>query len=94
MSGLGRGGTGVLKVDGKEVATKKIERSVPFILQFDESFDIGSDMLTGVCDQDYPPPFAFTGKIGKITLTIDRAKLSPEDIKKLEAARQTKRVSE
>jgi arylsulfatase len=83
-SGIGRGGTGVLKVDGKEVASQKMDHTIPFILQFDESLDVGSDTLTGVNDADYQPPFKFTGKITKITLTIDRPKLSPEDIKKLE----------
>ena len=82
-AGLGKGGTGVLKVDGKEVATQKMEHSLPFLLQFDESLDIGSDTLTGVNDADYRPPFKFTGNITKITLSIDRPKLSPEDIKKL-----------
>ena len=43
MSGIGRGGTGVLKVDGKEVATQKMEHTIPLILQWDETFDIGSD---------------------------------------------------
>ena len=38
-----------------------------------------------VDDKDYQVPFTFTGKINKITLTIDRPKLSPDDIKKLEA---------
>jgi len=45
--------------------------------------DIGSDTLTGVNDQDYQPPFSFTGKIDKITLTIDRPQLTPEDEKRL-----------
>jgi len=94
FAGIGQGGTGVLKVDGKEVATQKMERTIPFILQFDESLDVGSDTLTGVNDADYQPPFAFTGKINKITLTIDRPKLSPEDIKKLEQARRNNKVSE
>jgi arylsulfatase len=93
-SGIGRGGTGVLKVDGTEVATQKMEHTIPFLLQFDESLDVGSDTLTGVNDADYQPPFKFTGKINKITLTIDRPKLSPEDIKKLEAAERDKKVSE
>ena len=57
MSGLGRPGTGTLKVDGKEVATQKMEHTLPMILQWDESFDIGSDTLTGVNDDDYKPPF-------------------------------------
>ena len=72
VSGIGRGGTGVLKVDGKEVATQKMERTIPIILQFDESFDIGSDTLTGVDDRDYQVPFALTAKLNKLTIKIDR----------------------
>ncbi len=84
MSGLGRGGVGTLKVDGREVATQKLEATLPMILQWDESFDIGSDTLTGVNDADYKPPFPFTGKLDKLTVKVDRPKLSPADIKRLE----------
>ena len=45
-------------------------------------------------DADYEVPFAFTGKIDKITLTIDRPQLSQQDIEKLETAQRTNRVSE
>ncbi|MFN7572738.1 MAG: arylsulfatase [Betaproteobacteria bacterium] len=86
FSGVGRPGVGTLKVDGKVVATRKMERTLPMILQWDESFDVGSDTLTGVNDADYRPPFAFTGKLNKLTIKIDRPQLSPEDIQKLEAA--------
>jgi len=82
-------------VDGKEVVTEKMEHTIPIILQFDESFDIGSDTLTGVDDADYQPPFPLTAKFDKLTLKIDRPQLSPEDIKKLEAAmQQVERVRE
>ncbi|QDT07282.1 Arylsulfatase [Rubripirellula lacrimiformis] len=84
MSGLGRPGTGTLTVDGKVVDTKTMPKSLPMILQWDESFDIGSDTLTGVNDADYQPPFTFTGKLDKLTVDIDRPKLSAEDIKTLE----------
>ncbi len=84
LSGVGRGGTGVLKVDGKEVATRKMEKTLPIILQWDESMDFGSDTGTPVDDQDYQCPFPFTGKFNKITITVDRPKLSTEDIKKLQ----------
>ena len=90
FSGLGRPGTGTLKVDGKEVATKKMEKTLPMILQWDESFDIGSDTLTGVNDADYQPPFALTAKLNKLTIKVDRPQLSPADIKKLQAAMQEK----
>ncbi len=94
VSGIGRGGTGVLKVDGKELASQKLERTLPFILQWDENLDIGSDTGTPVDDKDYQVPFNFTGKINKITLTIDRPKLSPEDEKKLMQAQRNNKVSE
>ncbi|MFC1740764.1 hypothetical protein ACFL0N_04745 [Pseudomonadota bacterium] len=41
---------------------------------------------TPVDDKDYQVPFRFTGKLDKLTLTIDRPKLSPDDIKKLKMA--------
>jgi hypothetical protein len=85
-SGIGRSGTGVLKVDGKEVAREKMEHTIPLILQWDENFDVGADTLTGVDDRDYQPPFPFNGTLEKLTITIDRPQLTPEDIKKLEAA--------
>jgi len=82
-AGIGQGGTGVLKVDGKDVATEKMEHTLPFILQWDEALDIGSDTGTPVNDADYQVPFQFTGKLDRITLTIDRPKLTPEDEKRL-----------
>jgi arylsulfatase len=84
MSGLGRSGTGTLKVDGKAVQTITMPRTLPMILQWDESFDIGLDTLTGVNDADYKPPFTFTGKLNKLTIKVDRPNLTEEDIKKLE----------
>jgi arylsulfatase len=85
MSGLGRPGTGTLIVDGKPVQTITMDHTLPMILQWDESFDVGSDTLTGVNDADYTPPFALTAKLNKLTIKIDRPQLSPEEIKKLEA---------
>ncbi len=86
-SGIGQGGTGVLRVDGKEVATHKMQRTIPLTLQWDETFDVGADTGTPVDDKDYQVPFRFTGKLDKLTVKIDRPKLTPEDIRKLEAAK-------
>jgi arylsulfatase len=86
MSGLGKGGTGTLKVDGKVVATETLKHTLPMILQWDESFDIGSDTLTGVNDADYKPPFPLTAKLNKLTIKVDRPQMTEEDIKKLENA--------
>jgi arylsulfatase len=89
MSGLAKGGMGTLSVDGKVVASKKMEKTLPMILQWDESFDIGSDTLTGVNDADYTPPFTLTAKLNKLTLKVDRPTLTEEDIKKLQSATAT-----
>jgi arylsulfatase len=94
FSGLGRSGTGTLKVDGAVVATKQMERTLPMILQWDESFDIGSDTLTGVNDEDYKPPFPLTANLNKLRLTIDRPQLTPEDEKRLMAAQRNNKASE
>ena len=93
-SGIAQSGTGVLSVDGKAVDTQKMERTLPFILQWDENLDVGSDTLTGVNDADYQPPFAFTGTIDKITLTIDRPQLTAADEQKLEEAARALHASE
>jgi hypothetical protein len=94
VSGIGRGGTGVLKVDGKEVATQKMEHTVPLIMQWDENFDIGADTGTPVDDADYQVPFELTGTLDKLTLTIDRPQLSPEDIAKLKEAQRDNKSAE
>ena len=84
FSGIGKSGTGTLKVDGKVVVTQKMEKTIPIILQWDESFDIGSDTITGVNDADYTPPFPLTAQFNKLMITIDRPQLSAEEKQKLE----------
>jgi len=74
--GFGRGGTGVLKVDDREVANQKIPRTVPFLLTLDETFDIGMDTRTPVDDNDYQVPFHFTGKIAKLTFKLGSEQLT------------------
>jgi arylsulfatase len=71
-----------------------MDQTIPLILQWDENFDVGADTGTPVNDADYQVPFRFTGKLDKLTMTIDRPKLSPEDIKKLEMATRNNKASE
>ena len=89
LSGIGRGGTGVLKVDGKVAVTQKMERTVPLILQWDETFDIGADTGTSVDDSDYQAPFPFTGKLDKLTIALDAPKLTPADERRLKEAAES-----
>jgi arylsulfatase len=66
----------------------------PLIRRWDETFNIGADTGTPVDDQDYQVPFRFTGKLNKLTLVIDRPKLTPEDEKKLMEAQRNNKASE
>ena len=68
--GFGKGGTGVLSVDGKQVDSKKMPYTIPFLVSFDESFDVGVDTRYGVDDNDYQVPFRFTGKLDKLTIKL------------------------
>ncbi len=81
MTGIGRSGTGVLKVDGKEVARQKMAKTIPLIMQWDENFDIGSDTGTPVDDNDYQIPFAFNGTIHKLQIQLRPHALTPEETK-------------
>ncbi|MGO4676917.1 arylsulfatase [Bosea sp. 2YAB26] len=71
--GLGKGGTGVLSVDGQEVARKSMDHTIPITFPEDESFDVGLDTRTGVAllEHRYDPPFKFTGKIKKLTVKLE-----------------------
>ena len=58
--GLGKGGTGVLTVDGKELPAEDLKHTIPLMMSADETFDVGPDTRTGV-DNSYELPFQFTG---------------------------------
>jgi arylsulfatase A-like enzyme len=68
--GIAKGGTGVLKVDGKVVDSHKQPNSVAFLEVSDETFDVGLDTRTSVNDADYQVPFPFTGTINKLTFKL------------------------
>jgi len=71
--GLGKGGTGVLYVDGKEVDRKSMEHGTPITFPEDETFDVGRDTRTGVAmiEYRYDPPFKFTGTIDRLTFKLE-----------------------
>jgi arylsulfatase len=80
--GMAKGGTGVLSVDGKEVARKTIPHTIPAFMTIDEFFDVGVDTRTPVDDKDYQPPFRFTGKLDKLTINLEPAQLTDSDRQK------------
>ena len=89
--GFGKGGSGVLSIDGKEVATKAIPHTIPFLMSIDETFDVGIDTRTPVDDNDYQVPFAFNGTINKLTINLKPAPMSAEEQKQWDEA--TRRVN-
>jgi hypothetical protein len=77
--GAAKGGSGELKVDGQVVATGRQANSIAFQEVADETFDVGVDIRTGVNDEDYQPPFPFSGTINKLTFTLGPSQLTAEN---------------
>jgi arylsulfatase len=77
---LGKGGTGVLMVNGKEVSKNSMEHTIPITFPEDESFDVGQDTRTGVAllKYRYDVPFKFTGTIDKLTFEIEEPQAAPK----------------
>lgn len=78
--GPGKGGTGVLSVDGKEAARKTIPHTIPLLMAIYETFDVGLDTRTPV-DFTYQLPFRFTGTIDKLTFNLGPIHLSEAEKK-------------
>jgi len=85
--GLGKGGTGILSVDGKKVDTKHMDHTTPITFPEDEDFDVGMDTRTGVAllEYRYDCPFKFTGKINKLTFDLGPAQYTDQDRKNMPA---------
>jgi hypothetical protein len=85
--GLGKGGTGVLYVNGKEVARNSMEHSIPITFPEDETFDIGQDTRTplALIEYRYDVPFKFTGTINKVTFNLGPQQLTAQEREQLPA---------
>ncbi|HMR54911.1 MAG TPA: arylsulfatase [Amaricoccus sp.] len=77
--GLGKGGTGVLKVDETEVDTKAMPRTLPVDIGWVEQFNVGIDTGTAVDGTDYQVPFAFTGTIETLSVELGPEELTPAE---------------
>jgi arylsulfatase A-like enzyme len=77
--GPGKGGTGILSLDGNAIATHQMPHTIPFLMTIDETFDIGIDTRTPVDDRDYQVPFEFTGKLAKLTVKLGPEQLTDAD---------------
>ncbi len=84
--GVAKSGTGVLKVDGADVATLKLPHTIPFLLPVAETFDVGVDTRTPVNDKDYQVPFRFNGKLDKLTFHLGPVRFSELERKRMHDA--------
>lgn len=71
--GPGKGGVGTILVNGKTVATGRIERTQCCFYSADEGTDVGADEGTPVTEA-YKVPFKFTGKISKVMIELKEMK--------------------
>jgi hypothetical protein len=70
--GVGKGGVGVLSVDGEKVGQARIERTVPFVFSADDLMDIGTDAGTPVTEDYGTPKGRFTGVIAWVRIDIGK----------------------
>jgi arylsulfatase A-like enzyme len=82
--GLGKGGTGTLKVDGKTADSHAMAHSLGGGLPWVDTFCVGIDTATSVDEKDYQVPFAFTGKLNKLTVKLGPKQVSAEEKASLE----------
>jgi len=79
--GLGAGGNAYLSVDGRAVASVRVERTIPVVFSMSgETFDVGLDTGSPVG----PYPHVFACEAGIESVTLERlSELSPEDKRRL-----------
>lgn len=69
--GIGKGGSGVLFVDGKKVGEGRIERTQPMVFSGDETADVGVDLGTPVFEAvGAEHTSRFTGRIASVTVEV------------------------
>ncbi|MGH7305464.1 MAG: hypothetical protein ACRELZ_19435 [Candidatus Rokuibacteriota bacterium] len=82
--GIGKGATGTLFVDGKQVAQGQIPRTIPIRFSLDQTFDVGEDAGTPVVE-DYTDkmPFRFTGTLKKFVVILEPETLTADERQRL-----------
>ena len=67
--GAGKGGLGTILVNGEKVGEARIDQTQCCTFSLDEGADVGRNEGTPVTE-DFTVPFAFTGGINKITISV------------------------
>jgi arylsulfatase len=87
--GVGKGGTGTLYINGKNVGSGRIEQTQCCVFSLEDGADVGADEGTPVTEA-YKSPFKFTGKIEKVTIELQERKRT--DLDDAEEARKAAAV--
>jgi arylsulfatase len=66
---MGKGGKITMSANGAKIAEGRLERTVPVQFSIGEGLDIGMDGGSPV-DFTYELPFAFTGKIERVSIEL------------------------
>jgi arylsulfatase len=77
----GSGGTGSIFINGKKVASGRIERTIPYFFGA-ETADVGMDLYTPVTSDYAKGNNKFTGKIDKVTIGLKKMDAATEAAKK------------
>jgi arylsulfatase len=91
---VGKGGTATLYLDGDEVASGRVDNTVPGVFSADETTDVGTDTATGVTDDLDKSEVEFTGRVRWVQIDLDDAAededhvLTPEERYRIAMARQ------
>jgi arylsulfatase len=85
--GVGRGGLAILLVDGKEVGSGRVERTIPFVIAIDEPMSVGCDWGTPVTEEyRRPMPNPFSGRLHTVTISLEDDSVEPSKADQLQAA--------
>src|SRR5260370_1589343 len=77
----GSGGTGAIFINGKKVASGRIEHTIPFLFGV-ETDGVGMDLYTPVTPDYKKGDNKFTGKINKITVELKKMSAANEEAAK------------
>jgi len=92
--GVGKGGTATLYVNGTELASTRVNATVPAMFSADETTDLATDTATGVTDDLDHTNVDFTGTVNWVQIDLAEAaededhQISPEQQYRIAMARQ------
>lgn len=75
--GVGRGADLTLQVDGRKVASGRLERTCPFMFSTHETMNVGVDLGTPVLDYGFTDTH-FSGHVARVDIEL-HDEIAPED---------------